>query len=36
MGGRVARAFDLAETKNTEGAPSFAHFAKGGYYGRVL
>jgi len=27
---RAAEAFDLAGTSNTGGAPSFAHFAKGG------
>jgi hypothetical protein len=28
--GRVAQVFDLAGITNTAGAPSFAHFAKGG------
>ncbi len=29
--GGVAQVFDLAAITNTAGAPSFAHFAKGGY-----
>jgi len=28
--GRVAKALDLTGITNKEGAPSFAHFAKGG------
>jgi hypothetical protein len=31
----VARAFDLAGAINTAGAPSFAHFAKGGNLERM-
>ena len=33
--GRVAQAFDLAGAKNIVGAPSFAHFAKGGNLERM-
>ena len=32
---RVARAFDLSGIRSTEGAPSFALFAKGGYVQRL-
>ena len=33
--GRAAQALIFAGITNTEGAPSFAHFAKGGNYKRV-
>ena len=33
--GRVAQAFDRAGVKNIVGAPSFAHFAKGGNLKRM-
>ena len=33
--GRVAQAFDLAGARNIVGAPSFAHFAKGGNLERM-
>ena len=31
----MARAFDLSGIRSTEGAPSFALFAKGGYVQRL-
>lgn len=33
--GRVAQAFDFADTNKAEGAPSFAQFAKGGNHERI-
>ena len=33
--GRAAHTFDFADIANSEGAPSFAHFAKGGYHKRL-